>query len=176
MSLLPDLESLLRSVGYRIIQHSAAPFLVEFEDHSLFGFVAEYDSIPDLLKGWKKAEELFLTVHAPSIRRADQKAWNCYSVHITSAVATESESRSLLAIEEDFKSTRKIARAALSSRKDLIHALGPLLPLHSFVTPERQVLQPDLHSRLHEWPPAAVEALLGDSTAADILTLLMGAK
>jgi hypothetical protein len=149
---------------------------VAFEDHSLLGFVAEYDSIRNLFEGWKKTEEVFLKVHAPSLRRADQKAWNCYSVHITSAVATESESRSLLAIEEDFKSTRKIARAALSSRKDLIHALGPLLPLQSLVTPERQVLQRDLQGRFHDWPQVAVDALLGDSTTEDILTLLMGAK
>ena len=176
MSLLPDVESLLSKVGYRTMRNSVVPSSVAFEDDSLFGFVVEYDTIHSLNEGWKKAEQVFLTLHAPSLRRADQKAWNCYSVHITSDAGSESGIRSLLAIEEDFKSTRKIARAALSSRKDLIHAFAPLLPLQNVTAPERQASQPDLRERLHEWPASAVEALEGDATSDEILILLLGTK
>jgi hypothetical protein len=176
MSLLPDVESLLSKAGYRIMRNAAVPSSVAFEDDGLFGFVVEYDTIYGLQEGWKKAEQVFLTLHAPSLRRADQKAWNCYSVHITADAGSESDIRSLLLIEEDFKSTRKIARAALSSRKDLIHALAPLLPLQNVIAPERQASQPDLEGRLREWSTSAVEALAGDGTADEIVTLLLGAK
>jgi hypothetical protein len=176
MSLLPDVESLLSKAGYRMMRNSAVPSSVAFEDDSLFGFVVEYDTINSLQEGWKKAEQVFLTLHAPSLRRADQKAWNCYSIHITSDVGSESDIRSLLPIEEDFKSTRKIARAALSSRKDLIHALAPLLPLQNVIAPERQASQPDLKERLHEWPASVVEALSGDATSDEIVALLLAAK
>jgi hypothetical protein len=176
MSLLPDVESLLSKAGYRVTRNSAVPSSIAFEDDSLFGLVVEYDTIHSLREGWKKAEQVFLTLHAPSLRRAAQKAWNCYSVHITSDAGSESDIRSLLPIEEDFKSTRKISRAALSSRKDLIHAFAPLLPLQNVIAPERQASQPDLKERFHEWPAAAVEALAGDATADEILTLLLGPK
>lgn len=176
MSLLPDVEALLSKAGYRTAQHSAAPSSITFEDDSLFGFVAEYDSISSLSEGWRNTEQIFLTFHAPSLRQAAQKAWNCYSVHITADAGSESEIRSLLAIEEDFKSTRKIARAALSSRKDLVYTLAPLLPLQNVIAHERQALHPDLKSRLHEWPPAAVEALAGDASADEIMALLLEAK
>jgi hypothetical protein len=176
MSLLPDVESLLSKAGYRIMRNSAVLSSIAFEDDSVFGLVVEYDTIHSLHEGWKKAEQVFLTLHAPSLRRADQKAWNCYSVHITSDAGSASDIRSLLSIEEDFTSTRKIARAALSSRKDLIHAFAPLLPLQNVVAPERQASQPDLKGRLHDWPAAAVEALAGDGTSDEIVTLLLGVK
>src|ERR1700733_1986520 len=170
MSLLPDVESLLSKAGYRTMRNSVVPSSVAFEDDGLFGFVVEYDTIHSLHEGWKKAEQVFLTLHAPSLRRADQKAWNCYSVHITSDAGSESDIRLLLAIEEDFKSTRKIARAALSSRKDLTHALAPLLPLQNVLAPEPRASQHDLRERLHEWPASAVEALEGEATSDEILT------
>lgn len=176
MSLLPDVESLLSKAGYRIMRNSAVPSSVAFEDDSVFGFVVEYDTIDSLQEGWRKAEQLFLTLHAPSLRRADQKAWNCYSIHITSYGGPEADVRSLLPIEEDFRSTRKIARAALSSRKDLIHAFAPLLPLQNVIAPERQASPPDLRGRLHEWPASAVEALAGDATSDEIVALLLAAR
>jgi len=176
VSLLPDVEALLSKAGYRIAQNSAVPSSITLEDDSLFGFVVEYPSISSLREGWRKAERAFLSLHAPSLRQAAQKAWNCYSVHLTADTGSESEIRSLLAIEEDFKSTRKIVRAALSSRKDLVHALAPLLPLENLIAPDRQSLPPDLKGRLHEWPPAAVEALAGDVSVDELVTLLLEAK
>lgn len=176
MSLLPDVETILTKAGYHTARTSAVPACLAFEDVSLFGFIVEYDSILALMDGWKKSEQVFLTLHAPSLRRAGEKAWNCYSVHFTSETASESEMRTLLAIEENFKSTRKIARAGLTSRKDLTHALSPLLPLQNVITPERQRSQPDFKGRFHEWPDAATEALAGDASSDEILALLLGAR
>jgi hypothetical protein len=176
MSLLREVEAVLSKAGYRITHKPAVPDSIVFEDDSLYGFVVEYDSISRLREAWRSAEELFLTFHAPSLRQAAQKAWNCYSVHITADAGSESEIRALLAIEEDFKSTRKIARGALSSRKDLVHALAPLLPLQNVVAPERQSLQPDPKGRLREWPAAAVEALVGDAAVTEVVALLLEDK
>ena len=176
MPLLPDVELILKKADYRTMRNSNVPSLLAFENDSLFGLVVEYETTRSLLEGWKKAELQFLTSHASSLRRADKKAWNGYSIHITSDAGSKTDIHSLCAIEEDFTSTRKIARAGLSSRRDLTHALAPLLPFQNTIASERRASKPDLKGRLHEWPPAAVDALEGDATSDDILTLLLGAK
>jgi hypothetical protein len=175
MSLISDVETLLKKAGYRITPYSEMPSSIAFEDDSVFGFVAEYDSVRELRDGWKKAEQNFLALHAPSLQKAAQKAWNCYSVHITSGKGSEEEVRSLLTIEEDFGSTRKIARSGLLSRKDLSHALAPLLPLQNIIDSGQQS-SADLEGRLHEWPQAAVHALASDAKVDEIVMLLLEEK
>ena len=62
----------LSNAGYRTIRNSAVPSSIAFEDDSLYGFVVEYDTIYSLHEGWRKAEQVFLTLHAPraSARRS----------------------------------------------------------------------------------------------------------
>ncbi len=176
MPLLPEVEALLSTAGYRTAHNSALVSSITFEDDILFGFVVEYDTVGSLQENWASAEQNFLNLHAPSLRRAEQKAWNCYSVHITGDTGSEADIRCLLAIEEDFRSTRKIARAGVASRKDLVRAFAPVLPLENVITHGLQPTAPDLKGRLHEWPLPAVEALAGHGTVDEIMAFLIDAK
>src|ERR1035441_1156491 len=148
MSLLHDVEAVLLAAGYdtRMAPEPGNPLY--FEDYSIFGFCVAYETVEDLITTWLRNQENFLTLHAPSLRQASQKAWNCYAVHVTAAAATERELRELLNIEEDFRSTRKIARAGLSTAGDLTRALYPLLPIQNIVRLRGEATTKDLSERL----------------------------
>ena len=78
-------------------------------------------------------------------------------------------------IEEDFVSTRKIARCGLSTKEDVRRALLPLLPLQQIVTVGGD-MQPDLRSRLTELPSDALAALFGTSSPPEIAAMLLEEK
>lgn len=172
MDLLHDVEAVLVGSGYETRVASAPENSLYFEDESLFGYCLIHRSVAELIANWSSSQDIFLTTHAPSLRRADQKAWNCYSVHLTDVRATTEELRDLFAIEEDFRSTRKIARAGIASTADLTRALFPILPLQNTVRIRSTDSQKDLSARLH-WPAAATRALLGTGSVHDILELLL---
>jgi hypothetical protein len=73
----------------------------------------------------------------------------------------------LLAIEEDFASTRKIAKARIASRRDLIQALAPLLSVQNGIGIGIQDAPPNPTERFRDWPKAALEALSGGSQSDD---------
>jgi len=146
-----------------------------FEDYSLFGCCVVYETVEALLATWPRNHETFLTLHAPSLRRASQKAWNCYSVHLTVAAASALEIRQLFSVEEDLRSTRKIARAGLSTSSDLTRALYPLLPIQNIVRLRGEATSNDLSGRLR-WPVGAIRALIGNGTPNDVLDLLLEEK
>jgi hypothetical protein len=82
----------------------------------------------------------------------------------------------LLAIEEDFASTRKIAKARIASRRDLIQALAPLLSVQNGIGIGIQDAPPNPTERFRDWPKAALEALSGDASAGEVLSLMMRDK
>jgi hypothetical protein len=53
MSLLQHIEQSLSGAGYRVQLDSENPSMLHFEDYSLFGFAAVYESASLLLKDWK---------------------------------------------------------------------------------------------------------------------------
>lgn len=175
MSLLHDVEAVLITAGYETRLAPEPKESVYFEDDSIFGFCVTYPSVADLLANWIGNQERFLVTNAPSLRRANQKAWNCYAVHLTQARQDDEELRQLLEIEEDFRSTRKIARASVASAGDLTRALYPLLPIQNVVRIRGGNSNQDLAERLH-WPAGAVRALLGRGSASDTLDLLLDDK
>jgi len=172
MSLLHDVEAVLITAGYETRLASEPKGSVYFEDDSIFGFCVAYPSVAELLAGWLPNQERFLVTNAPSLRRANQKSWNCYAVHLTQTRPSDEEVRRLFEIEEDFRSTRKIARAAVASAGDLTRALYPLLPIQNVVRIRGGDANKELAERLH-WPAGAVRALLGRGTPSDILDLLL---
>jgi hypothetical protein len=175
MSLLHDVEAVLITAGYETRLASEPKGSVYFEDDSIFGFCVTYPSVADLLANWLGNQERFLVTNAPSLRRANQKAWNCYAVHLTQPRPADEEVRQLFDIEEDFRSTRKIARAGIASASDLMRALYPLLPIQNVVRIRGGDSTKDLAERLH-WPAGAVRALLGRGVPSDILDLLLEDK
>ena len=171
MSLLHEVERILTAAAYDARMSTEPRSSLYFEDYNILGFCAEYETVESLIASWLRNQETFLTIHAPSLRRASQKAWNCYTIHLTPALPTESELRQLLAIEEDFRSTRKIARGGVSTPSDLTRTLYPVLPIQNLVQLQSAVKPPDLSERLR-WPAPAIKALLGNGSPNDILDLL----
>ena len=172
MSLLHDAEAVLDSAGYETHIAVEPENSLYFEDYSIFGFCVVYETIEALAATWLGNQERFLALHAPSLRRASQKAWNCYSIHLTGAPASGLQVRGLFSIEEDLRSTRKIARVDLSTSSDLSRALYPLLPIQNMIRLRGEAANTDLSVRLR-WPTGAIKALIGNGSPNDILDLLL---
>jgi hypothetical protein len=176
MSVLQHIDQWLRGAGYRVQLGIENPSALHFEDYSLFGFAAVYDSVDLLLQNWKGNQDAFLQANAPFLRLSPQKAWNCYAIHLTDAKATLAESQALFDIEENFVGTRKIARANMATGADVQRALYPLIPVQNLLKMQGPHGDLDIAQRFHDWPDAAVRALLGDGKAEDIVELLLEAE
>jgi hypothetical protein len=103
--------------------------VIGFEDEVVMGFVRIFADATELLSRWEEAESGQLGRYAGQLRTAGEKAWNFYSVFLTSAAATEDERREIRWIEENLDRTRKLAAAGLITREDVVDALLPLLPI-----------------------------------------------
>src|SRR5437016_1545841 len=151
MSLLQIAESVLLGTNYDVGRTGRERPSVYFEDYSLFGLLVVYDSVSELIADWRKEQDVFLNKHAPLLRNASQKAWNCYTVHLTSASATLQETEVLISIEEDFASTRKIARGSIITTADMIAALLPVLPIQNPVSMTAESAEDVVKGRLKDW-------------------------
>jgi hypothetical protein len=170
-TLLDDARGLLEVAGYAT--HAAQPDapLLYFEDECLLGFVRVFDDSNQIVSGWRAEQDSFLRRNGSTLLRAPIKAWNLYAVLLTRAGSSEEVTRALLGIEEDFQSTRKIARGGIRTREELALVLGPLLPLQAIVSLARA----DVHNRLLErlGPEGSPRRLLlSDAHPEDIARLL----
>jgi len=135
MDPLTTAETTLASEDFRTWQHPDETQRVYFEDLSLFGMVTTYPSLPDLLKQWQDRQDRFLEEHADALRAEEnkEKVWNAYTVHLAVGdFADGGEERvnqedELFRIEENFRGTRKIARASVTDESDVTEALLPLI-------------------------------------------------
>ena len=146
---------------------------VRFEDASVLGFVAEFVSVAALLDKWKHAEETFLREHAVELRRDRRKAWNVYSILLTPEPASAEQTKRLMAVEEDFQATRKIARAGITIDRDIHNALGVLLPIRHRVSLSNENALDLLRNRLSALPPSAVHSMLIGGNGEDIADALV---
>jgi len=97
-------------------------------------------------------------------------------VHLTDVEASATELQALFDIEEDFTSTRKIARAGLATAADVQRALYPLIPIQNLLKMHGTKQDLDIGQRFHDWPAGALRALLGNGTAEDVVELLVEAE
>ena len=146
---------------------------VRFEDASVLGFVAEFVSVAALLDEWIRAEETFLREHAAELRRDRRKAWNVYSILLTQERASAEQTRRLIAVEENFQATRKIARAGIAIDRDIDNALGVLLPIRHRVSLSSENALDLLRDRLSALPPSAVHSMLVGGNGEDIADALV---
>lgn len=146
---------------------------VRFEDVSVLGFVAEFVSVAALLDEWTHAEEDFLRKHAAELRRDRRKAWNVYSILLTHERASAEQTKRLIAVEENFQATRKIARAGIAIDRDIDNALGVLLPIRHRVSLGNEDALGRLRNRLSALPPSAVHSMLIGGNGEDIADALV---
>jgi hypothetical protein len=176
MILIDETQIILSEAGYKTKYPTEIDSAFYFEDRSLLGFVAICSSVDDLIQNWRGKEGEFLKRHARRLRDVPQKAWNAYSVFLTSEEVKDTPMKAkLLTIEEDFQGTRKIARVGLISHEDVVRALFPLLPIQNLVT----LVSEDLFMRLRDrvdLPQRSLSALLKGVDSKEIARILLEEK
>ncbi len=148
MDILSDTQSLLSQAGYGVLGSNGRTGTMFFEDPVVFGFVCVKETAEAIAGSWEEMQDQFLSQNADSIRRASEKAWNAYSIFLTERRCSDEMRCSLLRIEEDFRGSRKIARAGITTGEDLANALLPLLPLRSVAVVQSQDLTERLRQRV----------------------------
>ncbi len=128
MNLTEEIRSVLELGGYRTARGPATLNAIYFEDATIVGVVFLYDSVSDLVGSWEKQQDSFLGSNSHAIRSNPIKAWNIYTVHLTSDHGQPQQLSEAFGIEQDFRGTRKIVRAGLSKKADVREALLPYCP------------------------------------------------
>lgn len=174
--LLSSLQIVLQEAGYETWLTPVDRFTaVCFEDEAVIGLATVFDDVASLLDRWRGIEAALLSRFAPRLREAEDKAWNVYSLFLTSASADESQARTLSQLEEDLEQTRKIAASGLNDRETIVAAILPVLPLQYRPRLDKEDLAERLRTRIATIAPAAAQAALDDSVPpADVVLLLGG--
>ena len=157
MIIVEEASRLLTQHGYDVMPEQE---LLRFEDTVVLGFVRCFEDVASLVEGWRSTEERFLRKYSDALRRDGRKSWNVYSILITSEQASRSQELELLRIEEDFVSTRKVARAGVATDRDVDMALAVLLPIRSRVSLGGEDPQGLLVERLSTLPEKVIPMLL----------------
>ena len=144
MSILDTAARRLTSGGYNVVSGGDE---VRFEDASVLGFAVEFPTIERLLSGWQEAQDRFLRSCAGALRRDRRKAWNVYSIFLTAEHASIEAVRALVSVEENFESTRKIARSGVVTERDIESAMAVLLPMPGIATRVELMTIPTTMSR-----------------------------
>jgi hypothetical protein len=133
--------------------------MLQFEDETLLGFICEL-SLESLLQTWSRRQDDFLRGNARMLANSALKAWNLYSVFLSSDVPDEAARKNIITIEEDFRASRKVVLAGVQTTADVIRALYPFIPIQNIAALETSDSFLKLQSRLSALPPAAVDVLL----------------
>lgn len=172
MDIATQSEVCLREAGYETwLWSGASPPVVCFENPAIVGFLHVYDTAVELLAQWEDAQARVLSRHTPMLRAAGTKAWNVYSVFLTSEKADDQE-RLVERLEEDFSLTRKIARTGIQMNEDLVHALMPLVPIKAKPMLENASVGDRLSARAKDLSPTALKAFLSTSSAEEVANLM----
>lgn len=172
MDIPTQAEVFLREAGYQTwVWTGALPAVTCFENSTIVGFLHVFDTAEDLLANWEDHQARVLARHAAALRAAGAKAWNVYSIFLTSEQASALR-REVERLEEDFSLTRKIARAGIQLNEDLDHALMPLAPIKAQPMLENASVESRLRARAKDLPPLALQAFLGAASAAEVAEML----
>jgi len=159
MNLSAEARRLLESSKYRAYPGTSDDIFY-FEDASLLGFVWIASDPGVLLNEWRQRQDSFLGEKDLQLRKSKDKSWNAYSVLLTELDSSTDQTHALLKIEEDFRGTRKIAKAGLRTAGQVAKALLPLLAIQNLVELERDDSKERLRSRLGRLDQAVLQAVL----------------
>jgi hypothetical protein len=172
MDISTQSEIVLREAGYQTWAWTgASPPVICFESATVAGFVHVFPTARELLETWEAAQQRVLSRHAPALRAAGAKAWNVYSVLLTSELAPTLQQQ-VERLEEDFSLTRKIARTAIQTVDDVTNVLLPLGPIRAQPVLEEADVASRLRTRAKGLPTEALNAFLGDGKPDDVVDIL----
>jgi hypothetical protein len=165
-------EVVLREAGYETWPWTgASPPVICFESATVVGFVHVFSTAAVLLDAWESAQQRILARHSPALRAAGVKAWNVYSVFLTSELASDLQ-RQVERLEENFALTRKIARTGIQTAEDVANALMPLGPIKAQPLLETADITDRLRARAKDVPVEALNAFLSDLRPEDVAEIL----
>lgn len=172
-NLLAESRSVLENAGFSTFaSRPDAPFF-HFEDASVLGIVRVFETVEILIAEAQTTQDSFLQTSAKMLALDPFKAWNAYTVLLAQPMPTPDQTRQLFELEEDFRATRKIARAGFRSRSDLASALASLLPLQQVLS----IALTDERVRLVERlgpTQSPMQALVTDKATAEEIAASLG--
>lgn len=172
MDIATQAEIILRDAQYDTWSWTAVtPTVTCFENAAIMGFLHVFASEKALLAEWESRQNATLARYAPALRLAGDKAWNIYSVFLTSD-GGEQRVHAIDQIEENLSLTRKIARSAIQTANDLEFALLPLLSIKAVPTLGATNFEGRLRNQLTEVPAEVVAAFLGERPVAEVVKAL----
>lgn len=172
MDIAAQAEVFLREARYDTwLWPGVSPPVVCFENSTIIGFLHVFDTAHELLGQWEQAQARVLARHAAALRSSGIKAWNVYSVFLTSEQDVALR-RDVERLEEDFSLTRKIARTGIQLSEDLGHAMMPLAPLRAQPMLENASVEERLRGRAKDIPTRALQAFLGSPGPDEVADLL----
>ena len=168
-SLLEEAKEILSDNQFSIGENSELPLLLTFEGPSVLGFLIEFDSTETLIETWQEKLQEAQSRYQLALRSSGEKAWNAYAIMLTQDNATSDQKVVLQSIEENLTGTRKIVRAEINGKQELIQALLPLLPIQSHPKLPPIDIVDEIRKRTTELPEDALDALF--SNASDVIAL-----
>ena len=159
MRIIEEARDVLAKYGYSVSYRGNDS--LQFEDETLLGVIYEL-SLESLLQTWSQRQDDFLKSSARVLASSAVKTWNLYSVFLSSDVPDEPARKKIIAIEEDFRASRKIVQAGVQTSADVVRGLYPFIPIQNIAPLETSDSLRKLRGRLSALPAAAVEVLLSD--------------
>jgi hypothetical protein len=172
MEIAKNSELFLRDAGYETWTWTgASPPITCFENQTIVGFIHLFETAESLIASWENVQALVLARHAAMLRNAGTKAWNVYSVFLTSDDEHDLR-RNVERLEENFSLTRKIARSGIRVKEDLTQALLPLAPIKARPVLEDASVEDRVRARSKDISPKALQGFLGNASPKEIAELL----
>jgi hypothetical protein len=173
IDLLEESDRLLRTaeISTRLIETTRGKALA-FEGATILGFVLGYADCAQLIEQWRNDAIALVAEYQLSLRRAQDKAWNTYTLFLAAAEANYGERVALSTIEEDLTGTRKLARAGIMDTEQLHAALLPLLPIQNAPHLEAVDMQSEIRLRTTELPTPTVDAFLSGAQEVSVVQIL----
>lgn len=160
LDLIAEAKRVLERNKYSVLWTRDAENTVYFEDENLMGFIWAAPTVSDICREWEARQDSFLRANSPFLRKSDLKAWNLYAVLLAMDEPTNDQKLALVGIEEDFRAARKIARGGISTSRDVVNALLPLIPVQAAVSISREDELARLRERVTSVPRPVVHVLL----------------
>lgn len=172
ITIIQEARKILERADYMVISASAAGMFY-FEDSSLVGFLKAVDTVHEILSNWERLQDDFLQSLDRRLRSSGEKSWNIYSAILSAQSPSREQIAILKSIEEDFRASRKIVRAGITSASDVARALLPLVPIQNRVALVEEDVLLRLRDRLTSIKTEVFDAIISDRPAADIADLLL---
>lgn len=169
-------REVLQNSSYTVIPSGESDHSLHFEDDAVLGLVHFFETIQELLEAWESIQDSFLRRVAKQLRMEPTKAWNAYTVLLCSESCPEALRKSLEAVEEDFRGTRKIAYDGVRTLQDVEQALLPLLPIQAVAVLKLEDPLLRLRSRLYDSLPRVFDGLVGETPPQVLAEWLIEAK